>query len=62
MKSDETGETAAISVIAGVYFDAKTKKATPLPEDVSERALAAINGLESGADEDLPSSLQAAMG
>ena len=62
MKNDETGETAAISVIAGVYFDAKIKKALPLPEDVRERALTALNGLESGASEDLPSSLQAAMG
>lgn len=62
MKNDETGETAAISVIAGVYFSAKTKKALPLPEDVRERALAVINGQESGAGEDLPSSLQAAKG
>lgn len=62
MKNDETGETAAVSVIAGVYFNAETKKALPLPEDVRERALAAINGLESGAGGDLPSSLQAAMG
>ena len=50
MKNDETGEIAAISVIAGVYFDAKTKKATPLPKDVHERASAAINGLENGAE------------
>lgn len=62
MNNDETGETAAISVIAGVYFNAKTKMALPLPEDVRERALAALNGLESGPGEDLPSSLQAAMG
>lgn len=62
MKNDETGETAAISVIAGVYFDAKTKNALPLPEDVRERALTALNGLESRAGEDLPSNLQAAMG
>ena len=48
MKNDETGETAAISVIAGVYFNAKTKKASPIPEDVRERALAAINGQEIG--------------
>jgi acyl-CoA thioester hydrolase len=50
MKNDETGETAAIRVIAAVYFDAKTKKATPLPEDVRERASAAINGFENGAE------------
>ena len=62
MKNDETGETAAISVIAGVYFNAKTKKASLLPEDVRERALAAINGQEIGTGENLPSSLQAAMG
>lgn len=61
MKNDETGETAAISV-SGVYFSAKTKKALPLPQDVRERALAVINGQESGAGEDLPSSLQAAKG
>ena len=62
MKNDENGETAAISVIASVYFSAKTRKALPLPEDVRERALAAINRLESGACEDLPSSLQEAIG
>lgn len=62
MKNDETGETAAISVIAGVYFNAETKKALPLPADVRERVLVAINGLESGTGEGLRSSLQAAIG
>jgi acyl-CoA thioesterase FadM len=62
MKNDETGEIAAISIIAGVYYDSAKKKACPLPEDVRERALAAANGLESGARKDSSSSLQAAMG
>lgn len=38
MRNDETGETAATTVIVGVYFDTVARKARPLPEDVRENS------------------------
>ena len=61
MKNDETGETAAVSIVSGVYFNAMTKRAEPLPEDVRARALASANQAERSAHGDLrETSLQTA--
>src|SRR5262249_39646958 len=37
MVNDETGELAARTVIVGVYFDTKLRRARPLPNDIRER-------------------------
>jgi acyl-CoA thioester hydrolase len=37
MFNDETGEVAARTVLAGVYFDTKLRRARPLPDDIRER-------------------------
>jgi acyl-CoA thioester hydrolase len=43
MRNDETGEVAAIVSLVGVYLDASTRKARPLPSDVRERAMIMVN-------------------
>jgi acyl-CoA thioester hydrolase len=42
MRHDETGEVAATAALVGVYLDATTRKARPLPPDVLERAQSMI--------------------
>jgi hypothetical protein len=55
MINDETGEVAAITVILGLYIDARLRKACPLPDDVRER----IKLIFAGAD-DLGGAISAA--
>jgi acyl-CoA thioester hydrolase len=38
MLNDETGEVAAATVISGVLLDSKTRKPTPFPPEVVEKA------------------------
>ena len=47
MTKDETGEIAARMVVVAVHLDRTTRKASPLPDDVRERASAMIPRKES---------------
>src|SRR5215470_13789553 len=42
MRNDVTGEVAAITIVTGVCIDWRTRKATPLPSDISDRMPAIV--------------------
>jgi len=44
MRNDDTGELAATSILVAVHMDVITRKSTPLPLDVRERAVVMIEG------------------
>jgi len=44
MRNDDTGEVAATSILVAVHMDIITRKASPLPLDVRERALVMMEG------------------
>lgn len=37
MRNDETGDTAAVCALTGVSIDAKTRKSSPLPDEILKR-------------------------
>ena len=46
LRNDETGEVAARMTVVAVHLDRATRRASALPRDVRERALALIDGGE----------------
>lgn len=42
MRNDETGDVAATTVVVGIYFDTKARKAMPIPSAMRERAVQMI--------------------
>jgi hypothetical protein len=52
MTHDETGDVAATTVIVGVYIDATTRRARPLPSDVRELATLMVRNTGDGVDRD----------
>jgi acyl-CoA thioester hydrolase len=52
MTHDETGEVAASTVIVGVYIDATTRRARPLPSDVRELATLMVPNTGDAVDRD----------
>jgi acyl-CoA thioester hydrolase len=44
MRNDDTGEVAATSILVAVHMDVITRKASPFPLDVRERAVVMMEG------------------